>query len=209
MMKVPGYEEPVADGPAGTGRWGFTRMASTDGFSLGPERLPEADLYTVLSNRRRRETLAELLRKQDEVSVRELSEVIAAKESGERPAPRKVRESVYVSLHQTHLPTLDENGLIEYDINRKVVHPCRRTRDVGPYMDVRTAAGVSWVGLYQWLGILGLFAMVAAVAEAPFLETLPPLLIGSIFLGLFALASVLRLWRVRGEISRLVGHWLR
>lgn len=168
------------------------------------DRLPEADVYTVLSNRRRRETLQTLLRSQDEVTVRELSEIIAAKEAGERPAPRNVRESVYVSLHQTHLPTLDEHGLVEYDKDRKVVRSNGRARDVGPYLDVRTAFGVSWVGIYQWLGILGLCVMVAAVADVPLFGILPPLLVGSGFLGLFALASGIRLWRARGEILTAV-----
>jgi DNA-binding transcriptional ArsR family regulator len=164
------------------------------------DRLPESDVYTVLSNRRRRDTLETLLRTQDEVTVRELSEIIAAKEAGERPAPRDVRESVYVSLHQTHLPTLDEHGLVEYDQDRKLVRSNRRARDVGPYLDVRTAVGVSWVGVYQWLGIVGLCAMVATIADLPVIGMLPPLLVGSGFLGLFALASGIRLWRSRGEI---------
>jgi hypothetical protein len=42
--------------------------------------------------------------------------------------------------------------------------------------------------------------MVAAVADAPVFGILPPLLVGSGFLGLFALASGIRLWRARGEI---------
>jgi DNA-binding transcriptional ArsR family regulator len=170
------------------------------------DRLPESSVYTVLSNERRRETLQTLLRTQNEVSVRELSEIIAAKEAGERPAPRNVRESVYVSLHQTHLPTLDDHGLIEYETDRKVVRSSGRARDVEPYLDVRTAVGVSWVGVYQWLGIVGLCLMVGTVAGAPVIGWLPPLLVGSGFLCLFALASGLRLWRARGEVlSVLLG----
>ncbi len=170
------------------------------------DRVPESSVYTVLSNERRRATLQTLLRTQDEVTVRELSEIIAAKEAGECPAPRNVRQSVYVSLHQTHLPTLDEHGLIEYDTDRKIVRSSGRARDVEPYLDVRTVFGLSWVGIYQWLGILGLCAMVATVADAPILEMLSPILVGSGFLGLFALASGIRLWRARGEIlSILIG----
>jgi DNA-binding transcriptional ArsR family regulator len=173
---------------------------------LTPDRLPESDVYTVLSNRRRRDTLETLFRTQDEITVRELSEIIAAKEAGERPAPRKVRESVYVALHQTHLPTLDDHGLVDYDRDRKLVRSNRRARDVSPYLDVRTAFGVSWVGIYQWLGIIGLCVMVATVADAPIVELLPPLLVGSAFLGAFALASGIRLWRARGEILAVFGN---
>jgi DNA-binding transcriptional ArsR family regulator len=193
-----GSERPIADG-GGTRMSGNSRLSR---FTL--DRIPESSVYTVLSNERRRETLHTLLRTQDEVTVRELSEIIAAKEAGERPAPRNVRESVYVSLHQTHLPTLDDHGLIEYDTNRKIVRSMDRARDVEPYLDVRTAFGLSWVGIYQWLGIVGLCTMVATVANAPILDLLPPLLVGSWFLGLFALASSIRLWRVRGEVLRIL-----
>lgn len=170
--------------------------------ALTRERIPEPSVYTVLSNKRRRRALRTLLRSRDAVTVRDLSERIATAESGESPAPRKVRESVYVSLHQTHLPTLDEHGLVDYDQDRKVVRSSGRARDVSPYLDVRTGLGLSWVGIYQWLGIAGLFAMVGALADAPLLDAVPPLLLGSAFLALFALSTALRLWRARGEVLR-------
>lgn len=163
----------------------------------GGDALPESDVYTILSNRRRRNTLAELERERDELTVRELSERIASIESGEDPAPRNLRESVYVSLHQTHLPTLDEHGIVDYDRDRKVVRPRERAREIRPYLNIRTGYGITWLGIYQWLGILGLFLMVAALVSMPVLGAVPPLLIGSTFLGCFAITSAYRVWRLR------------
>lgn len=74
--------------------------------------LPEVDVYHVLSNARRREALAELWAQPEALSLRELSERIATTESGESPAPRALRESVYNALHQTHLPKMDDLGLV-------------------------------------------------------------------------------------------------
>jgi hypothetical protein len=77
--------------------------------------LDEGDIHDVLRNERRRHTL-ELLRDNGETSsVRDLSEEVAALETGESPPPRNIRQSVYVSLHQTHLPKLDDLGIAVYD----------------------------------------------------------------------------------------------
>jgi len=80
--------------------------------------LPEVEVYGVLSNARRREVLTELWTQPESLSLRELSERIAATESEQTPAPRALRESVYNSLHQTHLPKMDDLGLVVYDPNR-------------------------------------------------------------------------------------------
>ena len=167
------------------------------------QRLPDTVVYAVLGNERRRSAIEELHARAEEVSLRDLSEAIASRESGEAPAPRKLRESVYGSLHQTHLPTLDRHGLVEYDALRKEVRPQPRTRDLGPYLEVRGPRGVTWVGIFQWLGIVGLFLLVGALADLPLVAHLPPLAVGSAFLAAFAGASAYRLWRLRGLVR---GH---
>ncbi|MEF8776483.1 MAG: hypothetical protein V5A43_08280 [Haloarculaceae archaeon] len=162
-----------------------------------PDRLSESVVYTVLSNYRRRSAIEELRGRTDDVTLRELSERLAARESGRDPAPRKLRESVYGSLHQTHLPTLDRHGLVDYDHQRKHVRPRARTRDLGPYLEVQGPLGATWAGLYQWLGIVGLFLVVASLVGTPVVRLVPPVVLGSVFLALFAGASAYRLWRLR------------
>ena len=180
-----------------SGQW-VTMAIPTDRLrQLRGESVPEPVVYTLLSNERRRTTLAELRTERKTISVRELSERIATAETGEDPAPRNVRESVYVSLHQTHLPTLDDHGLVEYDRDRKVVHPKNRVRAIRPYVHLQTRFGVTWTGVYQWLGILGLFLMVASLGGVPGIAAVPPLLLGSAFLGAYAVVSIYRVWRLR------------
>jgi hypothetical protein len=53
--------------------------------------------------------------------VRDLSEAVATLETAEDPPPRNKRQSVYVSLHQTHLPKLHELGIVTYDADSKAV----------------------------------------------------------------------------------------
>lgn len=81
----------------------------------------------VLSNRRRRLVLELLRANGGEATARELSEYIATVESGENPPPRNIRQSAYVSLHQTHLPKLNKPDIIEYDGQAKTVKLNDRT----------------------------------------------------------------------------------
>lgn len=76
--------------------------------------LPESVVYEILANPRRRATIRHLTTTASgrTVSLRDLATAIAAAETGQSPPPRASRESVYNSLHQTHLPKLDELGVV-------------------------------------------------------------------------------------------------
>jgi DNA-binding transcriptional ArsR family regulator len=155
--------------------------------------IAESDIYHLLSNPRRRETLTVLLRRSNEITLRDLSEEIAATEAGVTPAPRPLKQSVYNALHQTHLPKLDEFGLVTYDADRKIVRPCRQMRYVNRYMDTVTRFGITWGEYYRALGIGGLFAVVASLADLPGFGAVDPLVFASGSLGLFALSACYQL----------------
>ena len=82
----------------------------------------EVDIHHILSSKRRYESLRILI---DEdggtVRVRDLADRVAEIESDESPPPSNKRKSVYVSLHQTHLPKLEKLDVINYDENTKEV----------------------------------------------------------------------------------------
>jgi hypothetical protein len=169
--------------------------------------LRESEVYHVLSNSRRREALAVLWAQPDVVTLRELSEQLATMESGQAPAPRALRESVYNALHQTHLPKLHALGVVEYDPTRKLVRALPGAGQLGRYMDVTTRAGISWGEYYRALGIMGLVTTVAALAPAPGFGALDPLVPASLFLGVFAISTSYQLavaqLGVRGRLARL------
>jgi len=75
--------------------------------------LAASEIHDVLRNDRRRLVLERLRAGDGTETVSDLSEHIGAIEADESPPPRNVRQSVYVSLHQTHLPKLDKLGIIE------------------------------------------------------------------------------------------------
>lgn len=159
-------------------------------------RVPVAEVHALLSNPRRRRAI-ERLASDEEVAVSDLAEAIATAESGEAPPPRPVRESVYASLQQTHLPKLDEAGVVTFDADRGRVRARAETRYVRRYLQLVGPVGLTWDDHYRVLGTLCLFGVVAASVDLPLLSLLPPL--GWASLGLVAVAASTgyQLWRLR------------
>jgi hypothetical protein len=147
------------------------------------ETLAESDIHDVLRNDRRRLVLERLSEDDQRQAVSDLAEYIASVESGEDPPPRNVRQSVYVSLHQTHLPKLDDLGIVEYDADAKEVIRAERADDVAVYMEVVPANAISWAEYYLGLGLLGLATVVGHLVGVPILGDVDStLLAGVLFL---------------------------
>lgn len=153
-------------------------------MSEEPSTLDEGDVHDVLRNARRRELISYLSRHDRFATIQELAEHIAAFETGEEPPPRNVRQSVYVSLHQTHLPKLEALGVVEYDTDSKDVRLRDRAERIEEYMEPNRGDDVR-PELYVGLGALGALLSVAAtvVDVDGGLATLP------VFLVILLLAS--------------------
>jgi len=168
---------------------------------LQRNKVPEGEAYALLSNPRRRETVLTLLEAQDaELSLRELSERVATRETGSAPAPRTHRASVYNALHQTHLPKLHALDIVDYDPNRKLVRPQPMVRSLSRYVDTVACFGLSWDEYYRLLGIVSLCTVVAVLAELPVVAAVDPLLITSIALVMFALSATYQLYKTPAGI---------
>lgn len=167
------------------------------GWARQGQVIDEAEIHDILRNERRRRTIRHLQGSLGEVSLRDLSEAVAAAETGEAPAPRDIRDSVYNSLHQTHLPKLDDNGIIEYDADRKTVRLTERSRQLDLYMEVVTPYGISWSQYYRTLGLLGLTAIVLQDLGVPVFAWVDVALWASAFLLLIAISTTYQLWTSR------------
>ena len=99
-------------------------------------------IHHILRNKRRRAVLFYLIYNDDEATVRELSNEIAAWELGKSVEKLSAaeRERVYISLHQTHLKTLDSEGIVEYNEDRKIVHKDSGLEFFRPYVDPKEAS---------------------------------------------------------------------
>lgn len=136
--------------------------------------LDQTVIHDVLRNERRRLTLERLHESETPVDVRDLAEYLATAECGEEPAPRNLRQSAYVSLHQTHLPKLHDLGIVEYDEEAKRVTLAEHAPEVTVYLEVVPRYGLTRSELFVGLSCVGLLLGIASAVGVPGLSLIPP-----------------------------------
>jgi len=151
--------------------------------------ISETEAYNILRNDRRREVIRHLQLNVGAVSLNDLAEKIAERESGTSPPPRNKRQSVYNSLHQTHLPKLDKREIIEYDQRGKRVE-LNDTRNIHRYMNVMTSYGITWGEYYRTIGLVALLVLLATELNAPVIGSVDMLLWLSVFLLLIGASTL-------------------
>lgn len=130
------------------------------------------DIFQILSNARRRRVL-EYVEYGDDVTLIELVDVVAEAETGNgsegyEDSPTNIRSSVYSALVQTHLPAMEEAGILEYDPEEQVIRTTGRTREAKLYLEYLPGNEIPWAEYY-----LGLTAVFAALLTVTWL-TIPP-----------------------------------
>ena len=86
-------------------------------------RVTESEFYDVVGNARRRASVEYLLGEGEQTSISELVSYVVDREDA--PGDDSHRKSVYSSLRQTHLPKLEEYGIVEYNAESNTVSPAR------------------------------------------------------------------------------------
>ena len=164
-------------------------MSVGDQHERQTQSLAEREIHDVLRNDRRRLVLERLTGDDSTQSVSELAEYIAAIESGEDPPPRNVRQSVYVSLHQTHLPKLDELGIVTYEADSKEVTRAANADEVAVYMEVVPKNAISWAEYYLALSLVGLATLVAHSVGVPVLADIDGVVLAGAVLVIVSLSA--------------------
>ena len=126
--------------------------------SEGDGTLSKDLVFTMLSNARRRHVIHYLKQRGERVTIRELSRQVAAWENGiETDAlDYKQRKRVYTSLHQTHLPKLDDAGIVDYDRDRGTVALDDAAEELEVYMEIVPENELPWSVYYLGLAVLSL-----------------------------------------------------
>ncbi|AEH38165.1 DUF7344 domain-containing protein [Halopiger xanaduensis] len=133
--------------------------------------LTEDELFEILSNRRRRHILHELMREGDTLDIGTLSQQIAAWEDGLElhEVTSSDRKRVYTALHQSHLPKMDEAGVVDFNQDRGTVSPTPALEDVEIYMDIVRGREIPWSDYYLGLtGLSGLLLAAVSLSLGPF-----------------------------------------
>jgi DNA-binding transcriptional ArsR family regulator len=131
-------------------------------------------MFTVLSNPRRRDVLRLLRDSEEPTGISDLAERIAAWETDTTMAEitYKERKRVYTSLHQTHLPALEDAGLIEAVRSWEGITLTPRAEELDAYLDDAEPATESpWSTYYFGFASIGLaMTSVAWLGVYPFAE---------------------------------------
>lgn len=172
-----------------------------------PEPLSQDTIFSVLQNARRRYVIYYLVTHDGWVTSRDLADQVAAWENDDpvQELSYEQRKRVRTALYQTHLPRLDDAGVIEYDVRDGRLRPTDQLTAYERYLDrvpeptaddrssrYVAAAFAATAGLTVLLGLLDVGGLVAV----------PGFAYGAVgLLGLGALATI------HVYTSRYGTHW--
>lgn len=143
----------------------------TSGSTWNTSRLSKAQVFNAAKNLRRRYALYYLKRNGGSVELGELAEQVAAWENDTtvENITAEQRKSVYSALYQTHLPRLEDAGVLSYDRHSNVVSFTDRAKNLNLYLASDPRTTVQWNRLFLGIGVAGtLAAALCGLGVTPF-----------------------------------------
>jgi len=149
--------------------------------------LTQDEVYDLLSNARRRFVISYLRRRREPVDIMHLSEAVAAWENDVDADALTDQQTkrVYVSLYQTHLPKLDDAGIVEYDRDSGAVALADAVDELDTYLPNGSDDEIPWQMLYLALAAVGLLLYVATMT----FSLMPLSVLGIVLLALFGVLA--------------------
>ncbi|NHN59692.1 MULTISPECIES: hypothetical protein [Halorussus] len=144
-------------------------------------------VFDVLKNRRRRYALHYLRRADGSVQLSELAEQVAAWENDITvdAISAAERKRVYTALYQSHLPKLDDAGIVEYNQNRGIVELSTAAEQLDVYLDLESQPDVPWANWYLGLAVGGLGLLSGAWLGLPPLSAVADVLLATVIVAAF------------------------
>jgi hypothetical protein len=154
--------------------------------------LSTEDVYEILSNRRRRYAIHYLKQTDGPVDISTLAEKVAAWENGKSVSEldSQERKRVYISLYQSHLPTLEKRGLVTYDDDRGIVELTDSIADAEVYLEVVAGENVPWSYFYLGLSLVSGLLVALTHFGIGVLENVPAVAVAGVITLLFAVSAV-------------------
>lgn len=156
------------------------------------DELSQEEVFDLLSSPRRRFVLYYLRGADEPIELGELANEVAAWENETEVSEltSQQRKRVYVSLYQTHIPKLEEFGVIDYDPESGLVRPTDQVQNIGQYLQTENEQ-VQW-GMYYLMLALASVVFYASIAFdlislSPIAELVSA---GVVFLAFLVLTSV-------------------
>lgn len=124
--------------------------------------LTKDKLFQLLGNRRRRWAIRYLTHNEC-TQLSDLAEQIAAWEAGipVKQVTAQQRKRAYTSLQQTHLPALDEAGVIDFSVKSGNIEVTEQMETLDIYLEVVAKHTIPWSVYYLGVGLVGCAVILA------------------------------------------------
>lgn len=177
-------------------------------MSTQENELSETEIFDVLSSERRRFVLSYLLDGDGTATLNELARELGSREYDTDPdeLTDTQRRRLYVSLYQTHVPKMENYGIVEYDADSGTVSPTERAREVNRYRGPGCENGPPWTVVYLGLSGVWLLLIAAAILDVGGIGAIDDQVLSLSVVLTFALLALfhrLRTGRDDGIASRL------
>lgn len=170
--RAPASDEYSSESDSGSASRGDKSEPDDDGDEdPGSVDLSLDSIFFALSNSRRRGVIYCLERADGAIEVSRLTTLVAAMENETTPenVTYSERKRVYTSLHQSHLPKMDDLGIVEFDQRASTVEPATGLAEIDVYLDVVPESGLAWSEFYFGIGAFTLtFALLGWASVSPF-----------------------------------------
>ncbi|RBI60821.1 hypothetical protein DMJ13_16795 [halophilic archaeon] len=145
--------------------------------------------------------------------MRDIAEQVAAWENGTTVArlSSDERQRVYIPLYQSHLPKLDEEGVVNYDQNRGTVERTELANQFDKYLDISEGVDAvtddkledehdrPWALYYLGISAFGTLLLGGVAVGLPFVGTLSAIAVGGFVVAAFTLVTLAQTFTERNE----------
>lgn len=156
--------------------------------------LSKSEIFDLLRNQRRRLVLRYIERHDGDVpaEIGEIATQVAAWENDVAvdAVTSAQRKRVYTTLQQSHLPKLDEAGIVEFDAARGTVRGTDVADDLTIYLEVVPGHEFAWHEFYLGLGAVGCALMAAVWAGIYPFSAVPGVVWGTVVSATVLLSAV-------------------
>lgn len=161
-------------------------------------------VFDLLSSPRRRFVLYYLNQVDDEVEIGELADEVAAweNETDVEDLTSQQRKRVYVSLYQTHVPKMEDAGIIDYDSDRGTVSLADQAEDISAYL-TREENGRPWQRYYLGLAVLGALFYAAVAFEVAVFAALTEFAAGLLIIAAFTITAIAHLIETQRQSTEI------
>ncbi len=161
----------------------------TEGDTHGYD-LPLDQIFEILKNSRRRQTLRFLYENDGETTLSEVAEHIAALENDTtvQAISSAQRKRVYVGLYQCHLPKMDDTDVIDFEQNRGTIEFGPNVEQLERYLDEPEER--EWHKVYFGVAVGGFALFIAAQAGAASYGLTSTAVLLGLLIGITACVSV-------------------